>query len=114
MIHECKAVPFTTFAFSKWSEDVVPTVAFNFRKVRKGNVVLKIWDVAGTNLIHLFTFESVTYEVSIGVQVNQSFVQCGNVIATESTPSCTETPFLLLLPLKSDFPSFVVDSTDVR
>ncbi|KAF8270850.1 Arl8a protein [Lactarius quietus] len=30
-----------------WSEDVVPTVAFNFRKVRKGNVVLKIWDVAG-------------------------------------------------------------------
>ncbi|KAH9002644.1 Arl8a protein [Lactarius hatsudake] len=31
----------------QWSEDVVPTVAFNFRKVRKGNVVLKIWDVAG-------------------------------------------------------------------
>ncbi|KAH9986703.1 ADP-ribosylation factor family-domain-containing protein [Russula vinacea] len=37
----------TSFAFSKWSEDVVPTVAFNFRKVRKGNIVLKIWDVAG-------------------------------------------------------------------
>ncbi|KAF8476547.1 P-loop containing nucleoside triphosphate hydrolase protein, partial [Russula ochroleuca] len=31
----------------QWSEDVVPTVAFNFRKVRKGNIVLKIWDVAG-------------------------------------------------------------------
>jgi len=31
----------------QWSEDVVPTVAFNFRKVRKGNVTLKIWDVAG-------------------------------------------------------------------
>jgi ADP-ribosylation factor-like protein 8 len=42
-------VLFTTFAFSKWSEDVVPTVAFNFRKVRKGNIVLKIWDVAGVN-----------------------------------------------------------------
>jgi GTPase SAR1 family protein len=25
----------------------VPTVAFNFRKVRKGNVTLRIWDVAG-------------------------------------------------------------------
>ncbi|GLB38463.1 putative small GTPase superfamily, Arf family protein [Lyophyllum shimeji] len=31
----------------QWSEDVVPTVAFNFRKIRKGNVTLKIWDVAG-------------------------------------------------------------------
>ncbi|OBZ71572.1 ADP-ribosylation factor-like protein 8B, partial [Grifola frondosa] len=31
----------------QWSEDVVPTVAFNLRKVRKGNVTLKIWDVAG-------------------------------------------------------------------
>ena len=25
----------------------MPTVAFNFRKVRKGAVTLKIWDVAG-------------------------------------------------------------------
>ncbi|KJA24056.1 hypothetical protein HYPSUDRAFT_200869 [Hypholoma sublateritium FD-334 SS-4] len=31
----------------QWSEDVVPTVAFNFRKIRKGNVTMKIWDVAG-------------------------------------------------------------------
>jgi len=31
----------------QWSEDVVPTVAFNFRKIRKGSVTMKIWDVAG-------------------------------------------------------------------
>ncbi|KAI5990018.1 Arl8a protein [Pisolithus albus] len=31
----------------QWSEDVVPTVAFNYRKVRKGAVTFKIWDVAG-------------------------------------------------------------------
>lgn len=31
----------------QWSEDVVPTVSFNLRKVRKGNITLKIWDVAG-------------------------------------------------------------------
>jgi len=31
----------------QWSEDVVPTVAFNLRRVKKGNVTLKIWDVAG-------------------------------------------------------------------
>ena len=42
----------TAFLSFQWSEDVVPTVAFNFRKVRKGNVVLKIWDVAGTSYPH--------------------------------------------------------------
>ncbi|TFK73567.1 Arl8a protein [Pluteus cervinus] len=31
----------------QWTEDTVPTVAFNFRKIRKGNVTLKVWDVAG-------------------------------------------------------------------
>ncbi|VDC04490.1 unnamed protein product [Peniophora sp. CBMAI 1063] len=31
----------------QWSEEVVPTVAFNFRKIRKGKVTFKIWDVAG-------------------------------------------------------------------
>ncbi|KAL7279924.1 hypothetical protein ACG7TL_006333 [Trametes sanguinea] len=31
----------------QWSEDVVPTISFNLRKVKKGNVTLKIWDVAG-------------------------------------------------------------------
>ncbi|PFH53953.1 hypothetical protein AMATHDRAFT_136136 [Amanita thiersii Skay4041] len=31
----------------QWSEDVVPTVAFNFRKIRKGRVTFKLWDVAG-------------------------------------------------------------------
>ncbi|KAF9527552.1 Arl8a protein [Crepidotus variabilis] len=31
----------------QWSEGVVPTVAFNFRKIRRGNVTMKVWDVAG-------------------------------------------------------------------
>lgn len=31
---------------NQWSEDVVPTVAFNLRQVRKGNVTMKVWDVA--------------------------------------------------------------------
>ncbi|KAF8349332.1 Arl8a protein [Amanita rubescens] len=31
----------------QWSEDVVPTVAFNFRKIRKGRVTFKLWDIAG-------------------------------------------------------------------
>jgi len=36
-----------THKFGQWNEDVVPTVAFNFRKIRKGNVTMKVWDVAG-------------------------------------------------------------------
>jgi hypothetical protein len=84
VLREYQAVPVTSFTFSKWSEDVVPTVAFNFRKVRKGNVVLKIWDVAGTIMAHQFC--PVAYEVSVDVQANQSSVQCGNAIAMELMP----------------------------
>jgi ADP-ribosylation factor-like protein 8 len=29
---------------------VVPTVGFNVRNVRKGNITLKIWDIAGASL----------------------------------------------------------------
>lgn len=38
----------------QWSEDVVPTVAFNFRKIRKGNVTMKVWDVAGQLSSYIF------------------------------------------------------------
>jgi len=31
----------------QWSEEVVPTVAFNLRKVKRNNISFKIWDVAG-------------------------------------------------------------------
>jgi hypothetical protein len=113
VLHECKALSFTDLAMFKWSEDVVPTVAFNFRKVRKGNVVLKIWDVAG-NEYHLSIAESPTYGVLIGLQVNQSFAPCGNVIATESTPWCMETSLLFVTTSEIGPTSFVVDSTDVR
>ncbi|RSH78612.1 uncharacterized protein EHS24_002341 [Apiotrichum porosum] len=30
----------------QWSEEVVPTVSFNLRQIRKGNVTMKVWDVA--------------------------------------------------------------------
>jgi ADP-ribosylation factor-like protein 8 len=31
----------------KFSEDMIPTVGFNMRKVTKGNVVIKVWDIGG-------------------------------------------------------------------
>jgi len=47
----CKASGKTSFVnvigSGQWSEEVVPTVGFNVRNVRKGNITLKIWDIAG-------------------------------------------------------------------
>ncbi|KAJ7415318.1 ADP ribosylation factor like GTPase 8B [Willisornis vidua] len=31
----------------QFSEDMIPTVGFNMRKVTKGNVTIKIWDIGG-------------------------------------------------------------------
>jgi hypothetical protein len=46
----------------QWSEDVVPTVAFNLRQVRKGNVTMKVWDVAVCPFYipHFLTIRSTT------------------------------------------------------
>lgn len=63
--------PLTLSECRQWSEDVVPTVAFNFRKVRKGNVTLKIWDVAGmprdSNMPQILTSLCRTTEISLNV-----------------------------------------------
>jgi len=31
----------------KYSEDMIPTVGFNMRKVTRGNVTIKVWDIGG-------------------------------------------------------------------
>ncbi|MFT7800742.1 ADP-ribosylation factor-like protein 8B-A [Arapaima gigas] len=36
-----------SFQSGKFSEDMIPTVGFNMRKVTKGNVTIKIWDIGG-------------------------------------------------------------------
>ncbi|CAH0384646.1 unnamed protein product [Bemisia tabaci] len=41
----------TTFvnviASNQFSEDMIPTVGFNMRKITKGNVTIKVWDIGG-------------------------------------------------------------------
>ncbi|KAF3860960.1 hypothetical protein F7725_001215, partial [Dissostichus mawsoni] len=32
---------------SQFSEDMIPTVGFNMRKITKGNVTIKLWDIGG-------------------------------------------------------------------
>ncbi|OMH83507.1 ADP-ribosylation factor-like protein 8B-A [Zancudomyces culisetae] len=34
-------------ASGQFQEDMIPTVGFNMRKVTKGNVTIKLWDVGG-------------------------------------------------------------------
>lgn len=31
----------------QFSEDMIPTVGFNMRKITKGNVTIKVWDIGG-------------------------------------------------------------------
>ncbi|PAV85461.1 hypothetical protein WR25_07005 isoform B [Diploscapter pachys] len=41
----------TTFvnviASGQYSEDMIPTVGFNMRRITKGNVTIKLWDIGG-------------------------------------------------------------------
>lgn len=41
----------TTFvnviASGNFTEDMIPTVGFNMRKITKGNVTIKVWDIGG-------------------------------------------------------------------
>ncbi|KFQ72525.1 ADP-ribosylation factor-like 8B-A, partial [Phaethon lepturus] len=31
----------------QFTEDMIPTVGFNMRKITKGNVTIKVWDIGG-------------------------------------------------------------------
>ncbi|KAF9913644.1 ADP-ribosylation factor-like protein 8B [Lobosporangium transversale] len=39
-------------ASGQFSEDMIPTVGFNMRKVTKGNVTMKLWDIGGQHCFH--------------------------------------------------------------
>lgn len=96
---------------AQWSEEVVPTVAFNFRKVRRGNITLKIWDVAGALLDWAPQVVSVTDPCLAGQPRYRSIWEryCNGVDAI----MCVfhNTADLCVLTVAS---SFVVDSSDVR
>lgn len=85
----------------------MPTVAFNFRKIRKGNVTMRIWDVAG-----VYVREKTPYISSHTSKANQNSAQCGNGIVMGLMPLCKAIfSFCTISMLISC--SFVVDSVDV-
>ena len=36
-----------TISFGQMNEDTIPTIGFNMRKVSKGGVEIKLWDIGG-------------------------------------------------------------------
>ncbi|XP_008589724.1 PREDICTED: ADP-ribosylation factor-like protein 8A [Galeopterus variegatus] len=37
----------SSFQSGQFNEDMIPTVGFNMRKITKGNVTIKLWDIGG-------------------------------------------------------------------
>ena len=95
----------------QWSEEVVPTVAFNLRQVRKGNVTMKVWDVAVSFTRAIYVMNDLAMSSSgrwavrarwmrlggmlIG-RVNRSSEGCGIGIAEEQMLSCQSLVLLLI------------------
>lgn len=36
-----------SFQSGQFTEDMIPTVGFNMRRITKGNVTIKVWDIGG-------------------------------------------------------------------
>ncbi|GAW05781.1 Arl8a protein [Lentinula edodes] len=112
----------------QWSEEVVPTVAYNFRKVRKGNVTINIWDIAGQPKFRS-TWERYCNGVdAIVFVVDSSDREKFNAARFElhqllSQPSLVGVPLLVLgnkndledhAPIKEIIPAFQLDKISDR
>ena len=45
--HAGKTTFVNVIATGGYNEDMIPTVGFNMRKITKGNVTIKLWDIGG-------------------------------------------------------------------
>ena len=45
--HAGKTTFVNVIASGSFNEDMIPTVGFNMRKITKGNVTIKLWDIGG-------------------------------------------------------------------
>lgn len=45
--HAGKTTFVNVIASGNFNEDMIPTVGFNMRKISKGNVTIKLWDIGG-------------------------------------------------------------------
>ena len=47
IVNDCFLNVFFVLQSGQFSEDMIPTVGFNMRKITKGNVTIKVWDIGG-------------------------------------------------------------------
>lgn len=60
--------------YGKVEEDTIPTVGFNMRKVSKGNVHIKMWDIGGQEQFRKNMWERYCRGVSAIVYVIRSTI----------------------------------------
>lgn len=80
----------------QFSEEMVPTVGFNMRKIQTGNVQIKMWDIGYVLAMGLGRRQgrlSLT-SVLFPAVVNRGFAPCGNATAEE----CQQSSLSLILP----------------
>eukprot|EP00051_Salpingoeca_urceolata_P027542 m.481963 g.481963 ORF g.481963 m.481963 type:complete len:184 (+) comp22394_c0_seq1:341-892(+) len=103
----------TTFvnviAVGQFSDDMIPTVGFNMRKVSKGNVTIKLWDIGGQP-----RFRSMWERYCRGVNVIVYMVDAADTskmeAAKEELHALLEKPALAGIPVlvlgnKNDLPN---------
>ncbi|KAK4524663.1 hypothetical protein GAYE_SCF05G2565 [Galdieria yellowstonensis] len=105
------------FATGTFTEDRIPTVGFNLRKVRKGGVTLKVWDLGGQQ-----RFRSMWERYCRGVHVIVFVLDAADkdrfstakleLLEILQRPSLASIP-LLFLANKSDLPDALVDPQEI-
>lgn len=68
-----------------YSEDMIPTVGFNMKRVTKGNVSIKLWDIGGQPRFSVYPFFSTSCFCD---DPNTQQEACGNAIAEVLMPLC--------------------------
>lgn len=105
------------FATGTFTEDRIPTVGFNLRKVKKAGVTLKVWDLGGQQ-----RFRSMWERYCRGVNVivfvldavdKERFTSAKlELLEILQRPSLANIP-LLFLANKSDLPNAVTDPQEI-
>uniref|UniRef100_A0A3B5ATE9 ADP-ribosylation factor-like protein 8A n=1 Tax=Stegastes partitus TaxID=144197 RepID=A0A3B5ATE9_9TELE len=94
----------TTFvnviASGQFSEDMIPTVGFNMRKITKGNVTIKLWDIGGQPRFRSM-WERYCRGVSAIVRLQSGASEDEDHVITESLMFA---PQVLVLGNKRDLP----------
>ncbi|KAL2933444.1 ADP-ribosylation factor-like protein 8c [Bienertia sinuspersici] len=81
-----------------YSEDMIPTVGFNMRKVRKGNVTIKLWDLGGQKRFRSM-WERYCRGVTAIVYVVDAADRDSIPISRSELHELLEKPFLTGIPL---------------